>query len=943
MLSATPFRGDGRYYTDLAREDYYTKGGEPRGRWFGGATAHFELTGKRVGNKQLRNVLAGYDPRLKEVTGDSKGLVLNAGKESRQSGWDFTFSPSKSVSVLWALADEETRRVIQKENLEAAKEALRYLEENAAFTRRGKGGHEVEPAKLLVAIFEHSTSRLQDPLLHLHALISNVALRADGTTGTLYSHVTRDPDGKVLETYNPLMRHAKAAGALYRAELAYRLEKKLGLQIEKAENGWAFELAHIPKDVCEYYSKRRKEIEEHLAEVGFESAEAAEIANLATRVTKDDISRPELFGKWKEELEGFGLNQEFAARLLGQEIKREQAVSLDQAIDEASKALSEQRGSFTIKELHEALANQVVAEAVPTKDILARVEKEVTEGELVSLGTYRRERVLTTQENLRFEARFLDSLKASRENNRHEAWQGLVDELLEERAKRGEFQLSDEQDQALRYLVSGEKNEERIGGLRVLTGDAGTGKTAVLKEARVGWERLGYSVKGAALAGRAADNLEQSTRLAEAGIESNTIEKWNYELAKKKPQKGFRFDEKTVLVIDEAAMADSDKLYQLHVAAQEAGALVCWVGDEKQCQAIGHGGAFVQASRMVESVRLTENFRQQDNPIDKEASRLQSEGKSDEALLTLAKNGRVHVQATENQAIGRLVRDWADSGGTRSPTSHQVYCSTHQQRLALNEQLQAERVGVTQRTLGACVTNHEKQKLYAGDRVNFRETVTFIQRDRSLVRQALDGVGLAATKPTREKITTGSFGTIVSINPLADSVRVSMDDGRLLDVPLYKTSEQKRKLFPTPDAFKKKEKVEIALGYATTTHAGQGGTFDNVYSLMGGGMQNRELTYVQLTRARHRTQLYTSREVAGEELTLYSRLSDAERDGDEPRADEIRASLKGIEDVPEKRVSSSRLASQMKRSEQKRFALTTMDDLEKQRLEEQSLEHGVGG
>ena len=91
------------------------------------------------------------------------------------------FLCSKSVSVAWSQSEGETRRQIQEAHREAVGKALEYLDENAGFTRRGRGGSEREATGLTVATFEHGTSRAQDPELHTHALVLNVSTRENGT------------------------------------------------------------------------------------------------------------------------------------------------------------------------------------------------------------------------------------------------------------------------------------------------------------------------------------------------------------------------------------------------------------------------------------------------------------------------------------------------------------------------------------------------------------------------------------------------------------------------------------------------------------------------------------------------------------------------------------------------------------------------------------------
>jgi len=158
MLSIGSLRaGSGHYYTQLAREDYYLEGGEPPGQWTGGAAQTLGFMGT-VGKEALQAALQGFSL-------DGRKLVQNAGKDSgprrRQAGLDLTFSADKSVSVLWALGGEETRHAIESAHERSVNVALRYLEQEAAWTRRGKGGEDFERCELLFSKFQHSTSREQ--------------------------------------------------------------------------------------------------------------------------------------------------------------------------------------------------------------------------------------------------------------------------------------------------------------------------------------------------------------------------------------------------------------------------------------------------------------------------------------------------------------------------------------------------------------------------------------------------------------------------------------------------------------------------------------------------------------------------------------------------------------------------------------------------------------
>jgi conjugative relaxase-like TrwC/TraI family protein len=147
------------YY--LQEHDYYAEGGDAVCVWLGRARGRLGLLGA-VTEADLKALFEGVDPKDLETP-----LVQNAGSPSRRPGWDLTFSAPKSVSIVWALAPEPIRAAIAECHRRAVVAALNYLEDEAAFSRRGKGGKERDPCHLIVAAFEHSTSRAGDPELHI--------------------------------------------------------------------------------------------------------------------------------------------------------------------------------------------------------------------------------------------------------------------------------------------------------------------------------------------------------------------------------------------------------------------------------------------------------------------------------------------------------------------------------------------------------------------------------------------------------------------------------------------------------------------------------------------------------------------------------------------------------------------------------------------------------
>ncbi|MBY0514115.1 MAG: relaxase domain-containing protein, partial [Gemmataceae bacterium] len=371
--------GQEEYHLGLAREDYYTSGGEPPGRWHGRGCAALGVVGEVHGPK-LSLLLRGFS------ADGSAALVQNAGSPARQPGWDVTFSAPKTVSVLWGLADADTRRAVQEAHDRAVAAALDYLEDEAGVTRRGACGAGRERAGLAVAVFQHGTSRSQDPQLHSHCLILNLGVREDGSTGTIESR--------------PLYRHKMAAGAVYRAALAAELERGLGVVAERRK-GW-FEVAGVPVELAEALSQRRREIEAVLAERGLEGAKSAALAALETRSRKSVLPRAELFLRWAEVGAAHGFGPDQARELLGRSTDREPASELREVLTLAVERLSAHHSHFAAADLVRFAAEEAQGRGLDAGQIRRGVDGLLRE-ELVRVGFARGEERYTTREMLALE------------------------------------------------------------------------------------------------------------------------------------------------------------------------------------------------------------------------------------------------------------------------------------------------------------------------------------------------------------------------------------------------------------------------------------------------------------------------------------------------------------------------------------------------------------
>lgn len=304
MVATISARGGAKaalaYYSHLGADNYYTHEGEPPGRWAGRGADQLSLEGP-VTRHEFEAALMGRDPKT------GLELVARGGRENTHSaGWDMTFSAPKSVSVLWALSPENERQIIEDAQRNAVIKATKYLEQNAAWARRGKGGRIRErTAGLLTAQFDHHTSRDLDPQLHTHTFIFNLAPRRDGSWGAILS--------------KELYLAQKQAGLEYRSELANSLERE-GIALERtAEN---FRVAAIPRDVEQAFSKRREAITESARAHGYSTPRGMELATLRTRRSKEKTETKELFSAWREE-----------AKALGFELKQEQIRAQSAALE----------------------------------------------------------------------------------------------------------------------------------------------------------------------------------------------------------------------------------------------------------------------------------------------------------------------------------------------------------------------------------------------------------------------------------------------------------------------------------------------------------------------------------------------------------------------------------------------------------------------------------
>lgn len=717
MLSISPpmkGAGKGDYYIGLAKEDYYTKGGEPPGLWYGEGAKALGLKGE-VKDAHLRHLLDGYSANGKHK------LVQNAGSEDRQSGWDLTFSAPKSVSTLWAVSDQNTRKFIEAAQKKAVERALDFVQEENAFTRRGKNGLEIEPAKLTFATFEHGTSRAQDPQLHTHCLLLNLATREDGTTGTILS--------------KPIFEQKMLAGALYRVELAYQLENSLNLNCVREKS--FFKVEGVNKALEDEFSKRRKEIQTALKESGFSSAKASDIATLNTRSAKEHLPREILFEKWKDVGLEHGFGEIQVKELITQQrVKRDLEFELIDTLKTTTNKISDKESYFTKNSYLRAAAEEAQGRGLSSTQIIEGVNTYLeNSNEIVFLGTKEGKEFYTTKEILELESKIIDTA-ISRAGDLQIVSDSSLATILTKRPN-----LDSEQQKAL-IKITKEK-----GATQIVTGFAGTGKSYMLEAAKDAYRKDGFSVIGAAPSGVAAQGLETST-----GIKSQTIHRTLSQIE----SGDLILDNKTVLVVDEAGMVGTRLMSRLFEEANRSGAKLILTGDERQIQSVQAGGALRTLKYELGFSELTQIRRQREEWA-KEAVKSFAHGKADVALKAYNEKGLVTVKNTPEETRDTLISNWRRVG-VHDPKDNIIIATTNLDVSILNEKAQSLRYFEGQ--LKGDGLTHNGKTYFEGDRV------------------------LMTRNSLKFEVKNGNIGTIKDIDFQTKTIFAELDSGKLVSIPL---------------------------------------------------------------------------------------------------------------------------------------------------------------
>lgn len=656
-------------------------------RWRGHGAAMLGLLGQDVDKAAMTELAAGYSPdgkktplcqnagklpeKVLKLDRDGNPRLLPNGhpdfvwKGGHQVGYDCVFSAPKSVSLLLAFATPEERPAILKAHRDAVDQGLEYMESKVE-TRRGKAGIDVIPVDgLVITSCDHLANRNLEPHLHTHNMLYGVAY-ADGKWGGWES--------------SELFRHQKAADTIYMAHLAENL-RKLGYGIEQQaevdpdqqDTGVrSWKVAGIDDTTIAAFSTRKDEVLEAMTE-GLSHQEAW----AKTRAHKDEPSPEELFSTWEKVIPAVGQDCDIT-NLKGRADIQAPARSDDDILEALHATTAIVAEKDILWEVTRARAGQspeaLLADVKRLKESMVEIapERQAAVDQGVHVSRRYSETRFAWSKIVDWEQEVQQRADARRDDVSVRVPERILDTVIADYQKEKGFTLSDEQREAVHHLCS------NSGGHAVMAGVAGAGKTTVADLYKRCFEANGQSLIGACVSRKAAGKLKE-----ESGMEAMSITKLlmkldnGHKLTKDIPG----LNSKSVIVLDEAGMVDTEQVRRLMHHVDNASCKLILQGDSKQLQPIGAGSGMSLVSEKLGQAELTE-IRRQKNAEDRDIaiafydrdaqgriilhnrvdpkSRGEVFQKSANQWTKLEKRGAIESFNMRQEAAEGCTRDWLD-------------------------------------------------------------------------------------------------------------------------------------------------------------------------------------------------------------------------------------------------------------------------------------------
>ncbi len=807
----------------------------------------------RLPTKQERNDLAAQiaSPMFVDINGSapqSQREVLNWINQRQQkvrqavAGYDLTFSPQKSVSVLWALADETTASKIAELHHRAVAQTLEWANDHVVFTRRGaRGIEQIKTRGLIAAEFTHFDTRSGDPDLHSHVVVSNKVQGEDGKWRSL--------DGQAL------FQHHHVLDFRYTATLTDLLQREMGLSFHANERGEAkepvYELDGVPDDLNVLFTKRQqlakpvyeRFVAEYVEQFGYAPSYQVvrglwQKAILETRNAKQPAKAlNDLRAEWQLEVcsslpHGDALLE--AVRGVYGRGGDDSRPVYDPAVHDcviaqaALATVTRRRATFQRSHVLTAVLGKLNGYRFDDPEALGDASERITDQILCDTGVpldaedaqllpaalrradgkaidYRaNQERFTTQAILDAEHLALEAVTtpvAVYVPNR------MIEDALAAHERAHGWALNAQQAELVYHLA----NAGTLSATGV--GAAGTGKTASMQVLAMVWHERGNAVHALAPSAAAAAVLGD-----DIGVEGRTIDSltraWRaHHSVENLPVHINRGD---MLLVDEAGMSSTENLATLTEIAQATGAVLRLIGDHKQLDAVETGGLFGAMTAVASTVQLTDVQRFGDDLEQANASLRLRDG-DPTALDIYERRQWIHSGARQH-VLDDAVADFLND--ERLGRKSLIIAATNADVDQLNAAVQADRIARGVVHLGHVVTLSRGEQAGIGDTIITRRNTRFTPEG---------GVP--------QRVTNGDLLTINAIGEDGGIVATDRATGERKVLPAHYVASH------------------VHLGYASTVYRAQGATVDVCRAVIDDSV-NRAGFYVAMTRGKYANHAY---------------------------------------------------------------------------------------
>ncbi|WP_280445093.1 MobF family relaxase [Nocardia brasiliensis] len=795
------------------------------------------------------------------------------------AGFDITFSPVKSVSVLWAVAPQAVSKKIEAAHQAAIDDALGWLQRHAVFTRLGRNGiRQVDVDGVIAAVFTHRDSRAGDPDLHTHVPIANRVRTAEGKWRTL--------DGGAI------YRAVVTVSEIYNTRLEHHCEQLAGLEFadrpgQDPSKRPIREIVGIPQPLITAWSRRDAAITTRLGELAAafqthhgreptpgEMFDLAERATLGTRPAKHRLrSLAEQRKTWRAEAVRVLGNRKALSAMVHAALNPARTVRpqitgpwITRTAQQVIEVISEHRSTWRTTNLRaeierqlrgrvtgrdwERVAEAVLAETLSPAHAVAIGDPDLAdEPELrsvpvafrrrdgTSVYTSANQQLYTNARTLSIEAELIE---LSVQAGAHQLPADIVAAAI------ADYNTANPDRPLNAGQVSVIEGFARS-GLRVRTTNApaGSGKTTAMAVLANAWTAAGGQVLGLAPTAAAAAVLAESI-----GRRVETVDKvlhvldqhtprpenayMEREFPPPLPQWILDIDPATLVIVDEHVKIGNLKRLRLLRYLTERGATIRCIGDPRQLSAIETGGADADMDAATPEPTLTLTHVVRFDSTGEATASLQLRDGDPLALGWYLDNGRVHAGhegATHDDAFLAWTANYLNGRDSV------MLAANHTTVTALNARARADRLARDGTQPDATCLLIDRLEVSVGDTIRTR------RNDPRLRLGATDWVR------------NGYAWTVTAVHDdsslTATHLRSGAKHGHSVRLPADYVSEH------------------VCLGYATTIDSAQGITADTCHVALT-GYESRNQLYVALTRGIFTNHLYLPTALDGSEGSFWS-------------------------------------------------------------------------